>query len=99
MAFARKRYHELSSHREQFLNVAYQCAELTIPTLLMRNENNSTYTDFQTPFQSVGAKGVSTLSAKLMLSLLPPSTSFFKLQLDDSKLGTELPPNAKSELD
>ena len=34
-----------------------------------------------------------------MLGLLPPSTSFFKLQLDDSNLGVEIPPEAKSELD
>ena len=34
-----------------------------------------------------------------MLGLLPPSTSFFKLQLDDSKLGVEIPAEAKSELD
>ena len=99
MKNARQRYNELSSHREQFLNVAYECAELTIPTLLMRNEGDALYESFQTPWQSVGAKGVTTLSSKLMLGLLPPSTSFFKLQLDDSKLGVEIPPNAKSELD
>ena len=78
---ARQRYNELSSHREQFLNVAYECAELTIPTLLMRNEGDALYQSFQTPWQSVGAKGVTTLSSKLMLGLLPPSTSFFKLQV------------------
>ncbi len=99
MKNARQRYNELSSHREQFLDVAYDCAELTIPTLLMRNEGDSLYQSFQTPWQSVGAKGVTTLSSKLMLGLLPPSTSFFKLQLDDSKLGVEIPPEAKSELD
>ena len=99
MKNARQRYNELSSHREQFLNVAYECAELTIPTLLMRNEGDALYQSFQTPWQSVGAKGVTTLSSKLMLGLLPPSTSFFKLQLDDSKLGVEIPPDAKSELD
>ena len=99
MKNARQRYNELSSHREQFLNVAYECAELTIPTLLMRNEGDSLYNSFQTPWQSVGAKGVTTLSSKLMLGLLPPSTSFFKLQLDDSNLGVEIPPEAKSELD
>ena len=99
MKNARQRYNELSSHREQFLDVAYDCAELTIPTLLMRNEGDALYQSFQTPWQSVGAKGVTTLSSKLMLGLLPPSTSFFKLQLDDSKLGVEIPPNAKSELD
>ena len=99
MKNARQRYNELSSHREQFLHVAYECAELTIPTLLMRNEGDALYQSFQTPWQSVGAKGVTTLSSKLMLGLLPPSTSFFKLQLDDSKLGEEIPPEAKSELD
>ena len=99
MKNARQRYQELASHREQFLNVAYQCAELTIPTLLMRNEGDTLYNDFVTPWQSVGAKGVTTLSSKLMLGLLPPSTSFFKLQLDDSKLGVEIPAEAKSELD
>jgi hypothetical protein len=99
MKNARQRYQELSSHREQFLNVAYECAELTIPTLLMRNEGDALYQSFQTPWQSVGAKGVTTLSSKLMLGLLPPSTSFFKLQLDDSKLGVEIPAEAKSELD
>ena len=96
---ARTRYNELSTDREQFLNVAYECAELTIPTLLMRNETPPAYSQFQTPWQSVGAKGVVTLASKLMLGLLPPSTSFFKLQLDDSKLGVEIPPEAKSEMD
>ena len=99
MKKARQRYNELSTDREQFLNVAYECAELTIPTLIMRNEKPPAYAQFKTPWQSVGAKGVVTLSSKLMLGLLPPSTSFFKLQLDDSKLGVEIPPEAKSELD
>ena len=99
MEYARQRYNKLSTGREQFLNVAYECAELTIPTLIMRNETPPNYAQFTTPWQSVGAKGVVTLSSKLMLGLLPPSTSFFKLQLDDSKLGVEIPPESKSELD
>jgi len=39
-----------------------------------------------------------TLASKLMLALLPPQTSFFKLQVDDTMLG-ELGPELKSELD
>ena len=77
MEYARQRYNKLSTGREQFLNVAYECAELTIPTLIMRNETPPNYAQFTTPWQSVGAKGVVTLSSKLMLGLLPPSTSFF----------------------
>jgi len=99
MMTARQRYNRLSTDREQFLNVAYECAELTIPTLIMRNDKPPAYAQFKTPWQSVGAKGVVTLASKLMLGLLPPSTSFFKLQLDDSKLGVEIPPEAKSEMD
>ena len=98
MQKARQRYDKLSNSREQFLNVAYDCAKLTIPTVLMKDEV-SPYAPFKTPWQSVGAKGVVTLASKLMLGLLPPSTSFFKLQLDQSKLGVEIPAEAKSELD
>jgi hypothetical protein len=42
---------------------------------------------------------VVTLAAKLMLALLPPQTSFFKLQVRDDKLGEEIPPEIRSELD
>ena len=56
--------------------------------------------NLKTPWQSVGSKGTVTLAAKLMLALLPPNTSFFKLQIDDSMMGgEELPPEIRSELD
>ena len=87
MKSARQRYHELTSGRTAFLDIALECSKLTIPTLLMHEETTTDHTRFKTPWQSVGAKGVVTLASKLMLGLLPPSTSFFKLQLDDSKLG------------
>jgi hypothetical protein len=47
----------------------------------------------------VGSKSVVNLAAKLMLALLPPQTSFFKLQVRDDKLGVEFPREIKSELD
>jgi hypothetical protein len=34
-----------------------------------------------------------------MLALLPPQTTFFKFQIQDDKLGTELPKDVRSELD
>ena len=96
---AKKRYDELSGERSQFLNVAEQAADLTLPYLI-RGEEQSTVgmRHLPTPWQSVGAKGVVTLSAKLMLALLPPQTSFFKLQVDESMLG-QFAPEVKSELD
>jgi len=99
MELARQRYGKLSSGRTNFLDVALECAKLTIPSILVDEEGATNYTKIKTPWQSVGAKGVVTLASKLMLGLLPPSTSFFKLQLDDSKLGVEIPAEAKSEMD
>jgi hypothetical protein len=99
MESARQRYSKLTSGRTAFLDVALDCAKLTLPTLMLNEEQKAEYTKFKTPWQSVGAKGVVTLASKLMLGLLPPSTTFFKLQVDDSKLGVQLPTEAKSELD
>ena len=99
METARQRYSKLTSGRTAFLDVALDAAQLTLPTLMLNEEQKAEYTKFKTPWQSVGAKGVVTLASKLMLGLLPPSTSFFKLQLDDSKLGVEIPKEAKSEMD
>ena len=39
------------------------------------------------------------LSAKLALALLPPQTTFFKLQIRDDKLGVDLPAEVRSEMD
>jgi hypothetical protein len=96
---ARTRYDYLTSDRQHFLDIAVQCSELTLPYLIQRDEMRPTYKQLIQPWQAVGAKGVVTLAAKLMLSLLPPQTTFFKLQLRDDKLGTELPAEMRSELD
>jgi hypothetical protein len=96
---AKSRYDHLSSYRSQFLDTAVECSKLTIPYLIQRDEFRVTHQSLKQPWQSVGAKGVVTLASKLMLSLLPPQTTFFKLQVRDDKLGAELPPDMRSELD
>ena len=96
---AKSRYDALSSGRTSFLNVAVQCSELTLPYLIQRDEMRSSHKTLTQPWQSVGAKAVVTLASKLMLALLPPQTTFFKLQIADEKLGTELPAEIRSELD
>jgi len=94
------RYDSLSSNRSQFLNIAEQATKLTLPYLIRgEEEHNGSAKDLITPWQSVGAKGVVTLASKLMLALLPPQTSFFKLQLDESGLQGQFPPEIRSELD
>lgn len=100
MATAKSRYDALASGRNQFLQTAIDSAKLTLPYLMKHDEEDSNYKTLITPWQSVGAKGVTTLASKLMLALLPPQTSFFKLQIDEaSLLSGKLDPNMKSDLD
>ena len=97
---AKERYDYLSSERSQFLTEAEDAAKLTLPYLIRGHEEYSKgMKQLNTPWQSVGAKGVVALASKLSLSLVPPQTSFFKLQLDESNLGEEFPPQVRSELD
>lgn len=49
----------------------------------MPPEGMTSTTTLPTPYQSLGARGIRTLSAKLLLSLFPPNTTFFKYSLDD----------------
>ena len=96
---AKSRYDYLSSERTQFLDEAEQSAELTLPYLIIKDTYTKGMRHLPTPWQSVGAKCAVTLAAKLMQSMLPVQTSFFKLQVDDTQLGEEFPPEVKSELD
>ena len=95
---ARERYNQLTTNRSQFLDTAVDCSELTLPYLIS-DDTNTTRRRITTPWQSVGAKCVVTLAAKLMLALLPPQTTFFKLQVREDKLGEEFDPAMRSELD
>ena len=92
-------YDRLKTHREDFLDIAVKASELTLPYLIRRDDETENHKRLVVPWQSVGAKNVVTLASKLMLALLPPQTSFFRLQVRDDKLGEELPPEIRSELD
>ena len=97
---ARDRYTQLSRGRSQFLDTAVECSRLTLPYLIQEDlSSRPTHQKLHTPWQSVAAKCTVNLAAKLMLALLPPQTSFFKLQIKDDKLGVEFPPEVRSELD
>ena len=97
---ARERYNQLVTDRRQFLDKAVDCSELTLPYLIQDDTTSKpTHETLNIPWQSVGSKCVVGLAAKLMLALLPPQGSFFKLQVREDKLGEDLPPDAKSELE
>lgn len=99
-AYAQSRYTELTSDREDFLDMGRRCAALTLPYLLTEDGFTSGER-LKTPWQSVGAKGVNVLASKLMLALFPINTSFFKLQINDAELMEvpELTPEVRSEID
>ena len=96
---ARERYEQLTSGRTQFLDMAVDCSELTLPYLVTQDDDYKGKRTLLQPYQSVGAKAVVTLAAKLMLAILPPQTAFFKLQVRDDKLGEQLDQSMRSELD
>lgn len=79
-----KQFTRLSKDRHCFLERAWECAELTLPFLLPRNGDLNQ--DLNTPFQGIGARGVNNLTAKLLLTLFPPNSPFFKFQIDDFTL-------------
>ena len=90
---ARERYNQLTSGRRQFLDTAVECSKLTLPYLIDDDlSTKPSQKNLKTTWQSIGSKAVVTLAAKLMLALLPPQTTFFKLQVRDDKLGEEIPP-------
>ncbi|MEL6509036.1 MAG: portal protein [Pseudomonadota bacterium] len=77
---AASRYQQLVTDRDSFANRADKVAKLTIPTIY-RKDKNTTDGDIKDPAQTMGARGVNTLASKLVLSLLPTSASFFKLNI------------------
>ena len=97
---ARERYNQLVTDRRQFLDKAVDCSKLTLPYLIQDDTSSRpTHETLNIPWQSVGAKCVVALAAKLMLATLPPQATFFKLQVRDDKLGEDMPPDIRSELD
>ena len=82
---AQTTYSSLESERWSYLERGRDSAKLTIPTLLPDEGSNST-SDYPTPYQSVGARGVNNLAAALLLSLLPPNAPFFRLRMNPKEL-------------
>jgi hypothetical protein len=85
MTNAASRYAALSGKRDIYLNRARSCAKLTIPHLFPLEGANESST-YDTPFQSLGARGVNNLASKLLLSLFPVNTTFARMQLGDAEL-------------
>lgn len=82
---AHARYEQLFHQREHVLRRAREAAALTIPHLMVPSGHTQT-SELPTPFQSIGARGVRNLASKLLLTLFPPHTPFYKYSVDDFTL-------------
>lgn len=85
MTTAAKCYAALSGKRDQYLERARSCAKLTIPHLFPPTGASESST-YDTPYQSLGARGVNNLASKLLLSLFPVNATFARMQLGDAEL-------------
>lgn len=79
---AKSRYVKLEGDRRPYTDRAEKCAKYTIPMAFPKDTDSSS-TNYETPYQSIGARGVNNLTSKLMLALFPPNAPFFRLALGD----------------
>lgn len=78
-------YQRLNSDRAPYITRAEDCAKYTIPSLFPKDGSNGS-TTFDTPYQSMGARGVNVLTSKLMLALFPANDTFFRLSPGDEAM-------------
>lgn len=81
MKTAAARFSALSVGRTSVLDKARQASRLTIPGLIPEAGQNEHFSPSQ-PYQSAGAHGLRSLSARLLSTLFPTSVQFFRLELD-----------------
>lgn len=79
-------YTRLESDRNPYTKRAERCAEYTIPSLFPKSSSGAS-TEFKTPYQALGARGVNNLTAKILLAIMPPNTSFFRLDVSAEEKG------------
>lgn len=78
---AKSRFDRLDSLRQTQLDRCRECAALTIPALLPPKDHTET-DQLQTPYQSLGARAINNLAAKLLLTLMPPNEPFYRLDVE-----------------
>jgi hypothetical protein len=95
------RWSVLEAKRQAVLRRARACAAVTIPALLPP-AGSTENSQLPTPYQALGARGVNNLAAKLLLTLMPPNSPFFRFDVDPillERLKEELGnPGVKTEI-
>lgn len=82
---ARGRYSQLESLREPYLARARDAALVTLPHL-MPPKGHTPSAKLYTPYQSLGSRGVNNLAAKLLLTMFPPNSPFYRYDLTEKAI-------------
>jgi len=80
MESAKSLWMKLDAGKSSYVNRARECAKLTLP-FTYPPAGAGPVSALPTPYNSLGARGVNNLAAKLLLSLLPPNTPFFRFTM------------------
>ena len=92
------RFTKLDADRSSVLDRARSSAKLTIPSI-MPDSGHSETTSLETPYQAVGSRLVNNLASKLLLTLLPPNTSFFRLLPPAPAVGQQIEAKQKTDIE
>ena len=84
---SKQKFSKLEAERSAVIDRARECSKLTIPSVVTDDGHTET-DDLVTPYQAVGSRLVHNLASKLLLALLPPNTSFFRLLPNDDVKNT-----------
>ena len=79
------RFMLLDAAREEVLRRCQRLAAVTIPSVFPWSEQSENEV-LDTPYQGIGARTVNNLSNKLLLTLFPVSSPFFKLEVSEGIL-------------
>jgi len=90
-------YEDLSVIKDSIDGTWKDCAELTLPYVYPDSDLDASET-LPTPFNSMGPASVNSLSAKLLLALVPPTGPFFRLMPNEDVVA-QLEPDEIAQLD
>ena len=99
---AQRRYEQLRSDRDYYLDRARACSRLTLPYLIPTNTEPTpgSKETYPVPWNGIGARGVGNLASRILLALLPPTQQFFRFSLDEGELAKQgVGPEEKSGLE
>lgn len=74
------RYNFFAGYRENFCHRAEECSKYTDPYLFPPQDQNGE--KLQSPWQSAGAEGVTSLSSRILSIILPPNRPPFRLRVE-----------------